>query len=115
MIRGWSLGELCRTTCGRIRRCGNRRSAVDSDAKGTILRSLTVRLKPCPRIRRIRSLHSRGRLPTFSYFVAQLRVMPSSFIRSLPKAELHLHLEGAISPPTLVEVRQRHGQQSTLA
>ena len=41
--------------------------------------------------------------------------MPSSFIRSLPKAELHLHLEGAIQPQTLVEVRQRHGQKSTLA
>jgi adenosine deaminase/aminodeoxyfutalosine deaminase len=36
---------------------------------------------------------------------------PSRFILTLPKAELHLHLEGSIEPPTLLELRQRHGME----
>ena len=36
---------------------------------------------------------------------------PSGFVFLLPKAELHLHLEGSIEPSTLLELRQRHGME----
>jgi aminodeoxyfutalosine deaminase len=47
--------------------------------------------------------------------ISQAESRPSNFIAQLPKAELHLHLEGSIDPATLLELRQRHGKPGTLA
>ena len=36
---------------------------------------------------------------------------PADFLRAMPKIELHLHLEGSIRPPLLLELARRNGVQ----
>jgi len=46
--------------------------------------------------------------------IHSMLVRPSAFITALPKAELHLHLEGSIDASTLRELRQRHGKDGSV-
>ncbi len=37
-----------------------------------------------------------------------------AFVRAMPKAEIHVHLEGAIQPEAVLALAQKHGRLDTL-
>ena len=39
---------------------------------------------------------------------------PSAFVKAMPKAEIHVHLEGAIQPETVLELARRHNKTDAL-
>jgi len=43
-------------------------------------------------------------------FMAQI----ANFIQNMPKAEIHIHLEGAIQPKTLLKLAKRHNKLDSL-
>ncbi|MBK7897426.1 MAG: adenosine deaminase [Anaerolineaceae bacterium] len=46
--------------------------------------------------------------------MTQLSDKLTNFIQQMPKAELHIHLEGAIQPKTVLELARRHNKVNTL-
>jgi hypothetical protein len=45
---------------------------------------------------------------------AMNKTSTEDLLTALPKAELHVHLEGSIEPPTVVELAARHGVSLTV-
>lgn len=46
--------------------------------------------------------------------MTELHDKPTNFIQKMPKAEIHIHLEGAIQPKTVLELARRHNKIDTL-
>lgn len=52
--------------------------------------------------------------PSTSISYASLDDAMRSFIQAMPKAEIHVHLEGAVQPATVLELAQRHNHLDRL-
>src|SRR5438477_12355023 len=49
------------------------------------------------------------RLPQIAYCVPVMSLPPKQLIQSMPKAELHMHLEGSIEPDLMFRLAARNG------
>lgn len=90
------------------------KSAQKSLAKLTIPKGRLNRMESQPTSPSPAASHTEDARPHAADQITSAQGNLSRLIREMPKAELHIHLEGSISPKTLLALAQRHGLEERL-